>query len=108
TYITHLQMRTIQHGYKKVKKELKKRASTLIKLNFYNIDPSRTKKILDLEFEEIQYNFKLVKVLKTKTISTAIRYFESNKRMRILKGKLLIQKAQIINRMKNRIVNKVF
>jgi len=108
TYITLLQMRIIQHGYKKVKKELKKQASALIKLNFYNIEPSRTKKILDFEFEEFQYKFKIIKVLDPKTIHKAIRYFESTKKMKILKGKLLLQKAILINKKKNRIVNKVY
>lgn len=107
-YITHLQMRTIQHGYKKTDKKLKKKASKIISKNFKEIEPIRTKKVLDKKFEEIYYKFKLVKVLSPKNIYNSIRYFESNKKMKIFKGNLLLKKAHFINKKKNRIVNKVF
>jgi len=107
-YITHFQIRTIRHGFNKITKKLKKKASALIKLNFKKVDPSRNKLVLDIEIEELQYNFKIVKLLKPKTILTAIRYFESTKKMKIFKGNVLKQKAMTINKQKNRVINKVF
>jgi glycosyltransferase involved in cell wall biosynthesis len=107
-YITHLQMRTIQYGYNRITKQFKKQASTLIRWNFAKVDPSRDKIVLDLKLEELQYNFKIVKVLKPKTIFTAIRYFESTKKMKIFKGILLKKMAMIINKKKNRVIKKVF
>ncbi|MCX7549976.1 glycosyltransferase family 2 protein [Xanthomarina sp. F2636L] len=107
-YITHLQMKTIQHGYKKTDKKLKQKASEIIKLNFAQVEPTRSQKVLDIKFEEIQYKFKIVKVLSPKNIAKAIRYFESTKKLKIFKGKLLLLSANRLNKKKNRIINKVY
>ncbi|MFV0570945.1 MAG: glycosyltransferase family 2 protein [Xanthomarina gelatinilytica] len=106
-YLTHLQMKTIQHGYKQIDKKLKKQASEIIKLNFDKVEPRRTLMVLDLKLETLQYNFKIVKVLNPKAIAKALRYFESTKKMKLFKGNLLKQKAMVINKKKNRTINKV-
>ena len=107
-YLTHLKIKAIQHCYKKLNNEDRLTGNQKIKSCFNKVQSLRHKQVLATSFEDLHYHFKIVEVLEPNNILRFLRYFNSTKFFRKIKGKLLLQKAVKINSSKNRSINKVY
>ncbi|HLV40460.1 glycosyltransferase [Xanthomarina sp.] len=101
-YITHLKIKAIQHCYKQLNKKDRQKARPKIEACFNRVQPQRTKIVLQDSFENLQYHFKLAKLLAPNDILRYLRYYKSSRFMRKIKAKWLLRKATKTNSMNNR------